>query len=91
MNMQENAVMIQQGLLCACGAQLDGPAHGCPRYCSKECAKLYDPRAKPHKVRCPECGKSVKREGLKNHVNEKHVLVPADTKSLNSLVEKFND
>lgn len=88
--MGEIADMILEGEMCACGAMLRGPASGHPRYCDKKCAQLYAPNNKPGKVRCPQCKKSVKESGLKDHIRMVHEPHPPTPNSLNALKEKFS-
>ena len=88
--MGQHADDILDGVTCACGAFLDGEAPGHPRYCDKQCAKDYAPENKPNKVRCPQCKRSVKPAGLKDHIRMMHTTHPADASSLEKLKEKFS-
>lgn len=67
--MGEIANMMLEGTLCAgCGEYLEqGWGDGFPRYCAG-CA----PPSLKVKVKCPQCGRSVKAVGLDQHIRDAH-------------------
>ncbi len=77
--MGEYAEMMLAGTCCeACGEYL-GFGSGFPAYCSPACAasrgvfvQFYTPRKPIPKTKCPECGKKVKRVGLRDHLRDMH-------------------
>ena len=79
--MGEYAEMMLDGTCCeACGEYL-GFGDGMPAYCSKACAESrgagwfsVPDHGRPviPKTKCPECGKKVKRAGLKDHLRDMH-------------------
>lgn len=75
--MGDIAEMMLDGTLCAeCGQFLGGEGEGFPRYCT--CCKrgrgsLGHFRARAAvKVKCPTCGKLVKKAGLTDHQRDAH-------------------
>ncbi|MCA0421901.1 MAG: hypothetical protein LCH61_01030 [Proteobacteria bacterium] len=78
--MGEYAEMMLDGTCCeGCGEYL-GDGDGFPRYCSAACAAgrgaitylpVVDRKPIP-KTKCPECGKKVKRAGLRDHLRDMH-------------------
>lgn len=75
--MGEYAEMMLNGMCCECCGAFIGDADGFPRYCSPECAAdrgMHIPIARPPipKTKCPECGKRVKRAGLRDHMRFVH-------------------
>lgn len=77
--MGEYAEMMLDGTCCeGCGEYL-GDGDGFPRYCSTACAAgleaityLPAPSKPIPKTKCPECGKKVKRAGLRDHLRDMH-------------------
>ncbi len=76
--MGEYAEMMLDGTCCeGCGEYL-GEGDGFPRYCSDACAAgrgftaALVVREPVTKTRCPECGKKVKRAGLRDHLRDMH-------------------
>lgn len=74
--MGEIAEMMIDGTLCQyCGVVLKGKAEGYPRTCHScrvEHSKAGNANAPGFKVKCPDCGKLVKRVGLDDHRKDAH-------------------
>lgn len=68
--MGDIADMMIEGILCeGCGEYM-GDAVGYPR-CCPDCSKPAFPKPVP-KVKCPTCGKKVKKSGLADHQRDVH-------------------
>jgi DNA-directed RNA polymerase subunit RPC12/RpoP len=79
--MGEIAEMMLDGTLCeGCGVFLEDGGGGYPRRCiqCEEDARIAEidhgarQLAASMKVKCPDCGKRVKPNGLANHIRDKH-------------------
>lgn len=74
--MGEIAEMMLDGTLCAgCGGYLKGDGEGLPRYChdcNGERGSGHMRTKAASKVKCPTCGKLVKKTGLPDHQRDAH-------------------
>lgn len=95
--MGEVADMMLDGTLCAgCGGYMDGDGEGFPRYCSdckRERGSGGHMRTKVvAKVKCPTCGKTVKKAGLADHQRDAHgAAISATAETFVADVRRFTE